>query len=351
MNNNQDLIKTQELYQQIRQILDSAKQSAIVQVNQTLVLAYWNVGKVIKNEIVNGERAKYGEQTIQNTATRLVQEYGGGFSKRNLFRMVEFYEKFNEFKIVATLSAQLSWSHFVELLAVKDNLSREFYLTMAINEKCSVRVLRERINSMLFERSSISKLPEQTIKHDLDLLNNEQKMSPSLFLRDPYLLDFLEIKDSYSEKDLENAILAELESFILEFGSDFAFMARQKRIQIGNDDYKLDLLFYHRKLKRLVLIELKLGKFQPAYKGQVELYLRYLSKYEKQDGEEEPLAIILCADKNQEVIELLDLSSDNIHIAEYWLKLPKKELLQQKLHKAIANATARMEAQEGLCND
>jgi predicted nuclease of restriction endonuclease-like (RecB) superfamily len=241
------------------------------------------------------------------------------------------------------MSHKLSWSHFIEFIKVKDELKREFYIVMCAKERWNVRTLRERVNSMLFERTAISKKPEITIRKDLELLNAENKMSKELFLKDPYLLDFLELQDSFSEKDLESAILKELEKFILEFGSDFAFLSRQKRVQIGESDYVMDLLFYHRKLKRLVLIELKIGEFVPQYKGQVELYLKWLSKYEKQEDEQEPIAIILCASKDAEVVELMDLERDNIHVSEYWLELPRKEILERKLHRAIENATQRVE--------
>ena len=167
--------------------------------------------------------------------------------------------------------------------------------------------MRERRKSMLFERTAISKKPAETIKNDLAVLQSVNKMSPDLFYRDPYILDFLGLKDTYSEKDLENAILAEIEHFILEMGSDFAFLARQKHFILDGKDYYIDLLFYHRTLRRLVAIELKLGEFEPEYKGQVELYLRWLSKYEKAEGEEEPIALILCAEKSQQTIELLEL--------------------------------------------
>ena len=196
---------------------------------------------------------------------------------------------------------------------------------------------------MLFERTAISKQPEETIKKDIKMLTEENKMSTDMFIRSPYFLDFLGLKDVYLEKDLENSILNELEKFILEFGSDFAFMARQKRIQIGGEDYYIDLLFYHRKLKRLIVIELKIGDFKPEYKGQVELYLKWLSKYEKQDYEEEPIAIILCSGKDEEVVELMDLGKNNIHVSEYWLNLPPKEILRDKLHKAVEYARERID--------
>jgi predicted nuclease of restriction endonuclease-like (RecB) superfamily len=198
------------------------------------------------------------------------------------------------------------------------------------------------MDSLLFERTAISKKPDSLIQNELALLQSNQPMTPQLFLKDPYLLDFLDLKDNFTEKDLENAILMELERFVLELGSDFAFMGRQKRIQIGGNDYYIDLLFFHRKLKRLVLIELKVGDFKPDYKGQVELYLKWLAKYEQQPGEYPPIAIILCSGKDADVVELMDLEPDNIHIAEYWLQLPPKEILQAKLHRAMVEAKARI---------
>jgi predicted nuclease of restriction endonuclease-like (RecB) superfamily len=178
---------------------------------------------------------------------------------------------------------------------------------MCTQGRWSVRTLRERMDSMLFERTAIAKQPDAIVQNELASLNRNHDVTPRLFLKDPYLLDFLDLRDGFSETDLENAILTELERFILELGSDFAFMGRQKRIQIGGNDYYLDLLFYHRKLKRLVLIELKLGDFKPEHKGQVELYLKWLARYEQQPGEQSPIAIILCGGKDTELVELMDL--------------------------------------------
>jgi predicted nuclease of restriction endonuclease-like (RecB) superfamily len=256
--------------------------------------------------------------------------------------MIKFYDSFSDEGIVQTLSAQLSWSHFVELMRIDDALKVQFYATMTVNERWSVRVMKERIGSMLYERTALSKKPDETISNDLVELIDEGKMSTDIFLRDPYVLDFLELQDTYSEKDLENAILAELESFMFEFGREFTFVGRQQRITIGDRDYYIDLLFYHRKLKRLVLIELKLGEFKPEYKGQVELYLRWLDKNEKNDGEESPIGIILCAEKSQETVELLELDKSGIHVAQYMTQLPPKEELERKLHKAIERAKYRL---------
>jgi predicted nuclease of restriction endonuclease-like (RecB) superfamily len=211
-------------------------------------------------------------------------------------------------------------------------------------EKWSTRTLQERIQSMLFERTAISKKPEQTIKNDLALLNKEQKLSVDLVFKDPYVLDFLGLKDSYSEKDLESAIIAELQRFISELGSDFAFLARQKRITIDTTDYYIDLLFYHRRLKCLIAIDLKIGNFEASFKGQMELYLRYLEKYEQVEGENLPIGLILCSGKNEEHVELLQLDKSNIRVADYLTILPSQEVLKQKLHQAIEIARNRFDS-------
>jgi predicted nuclease of restriction endonuclease-like (RecB) superfamily len=238
----------------------------------------------------------------------------------------------------------LSWSHFVEIIPLKDDLQRNFYAEMCRIERWSVRTLREKISGMLFERTAISKKPEDLVKQEIAALRDEDKLTPDLVFRDPYFLDFLGLKDSYSEKDLETAILREMEGFILELGAGFSFVARQKRITVDDEDYYLDLLFFHRKLKRLIAIELKLGKFRAAYKGQMELYLRWLEKYEREPGEKSPLGLILCAGKASEQIELLQLDESGIKVAEYMTELPKRELLEQKLHKAVKTARKRLEA-------
>lgn len=259
---------------------------------------------------------------------------------------MKFAETSTVNEIVYTLCRQLSWSHIRLVMFIDDPLKREFYIEMCKLEKWSVRTFQERINSMLYERSAISKKPELTIQNDLELLKNEQKISPDLVFKDPYFLDFLGLKDTYSEKDLEESILLELQKFIIELGSDFAFMARQKRISIGHDDYYLDLLFYHRRFKCLVAIELKLGKFEAVYKGQMELYLRWLEKHEVVDGENPPIGLILCATKNQEHLELLQLENSNIKVSEYLTKLPDLKLIEQKLHQAIEIARNRTTANE-----
>ena len=245
-------------------------------------------------------------------SAQLMPEFGVGFGARNLFRMIRFAEVFPDEAIVSTLSTQLGWSHFVQIIPLKDDLQREFYAAMCRIEGWSVRQLRDKIGGMLFERTALSKKPALLIKQELAAAREQDKITPDLVFRDPYFLNFLGLKDTFSEKDLEEAILRDLEGFILEIGVGFTFVTRQKRISVDGEDYYLDLLFYHRKLRRLVAIELKLGKFKAADKGQMELYLRWLDKYERQPGEESPVGLILCSDKSAEHVELLQLSKSGI---------------------------------------
>jgi predicted nuclease of restriction endonuclease-like (RecB) superfamily len=332
-----------DLIGDIRSIIKTARHNVAVTVNVGLTLLYWQIGSRIRQDILKEKRADYGEEIISTLSIQLVKEFGNGFSRPNLFRMVRFAEVFPEGNIVSTLSRQLSWSHFVEIIPLKDDLQRDFYAEICRIERWSVRTLRKKIDGMLYERTAISKKPEKLIAKELAALREEDRLTPDLVFRDPYFLEFLGLKDTFSEKDLETAILREMESFILELGAGFSFVARQKRIIVDNEDYYLDLLFFHRKLKRLIAIELKLTKFKPAYKGQMELYLRWLEKYEKESGEETPLGLILCAGKTSEQIELLQLDKSGIKVAEYMTELPERELLEQKLHKAVKLARKRLE--------
>jgi predicted nuclease of restriction endonuclease-like (RecB) superfamily len=275
-------------------------------------------------------------------SAKLTEEFGQGYSYSSLTRMMKFAQYFT-FENIATLSQQLSWSHFKELLPMEDNLKIEFYAQMSALDKWSVRTLRNRIDSMLYERTALSKKPDELISYEIEKLK-EGVVTPNMVLKDPYVLDFLELNDRYLEKDLEDAILRDIENFILELGAGFSFIARQKRVQIGEDDFYIDLLFYNRKLKRLIALDLKLGKFKAEYKGQMELYLKYLEKYEKEEDENTPLGIILCSDKNQEQIELLELEKSDIHVAKYLTILPPKEEFEKRLHKAIQNAKQKYQS-------
>ena len=334
------------LLEDIRYMIESTRSTVATAVNAGLTMLYWNIGKRIRDEILKGERAEYGQEIVASLGRELATEYGNGFSVKNLRRMIQFAEVFPDEKIVVSLIRQLSWTHLLALIPLKDTLQREFYAEMCRIERWSVRTLRKQIDSMLYERTAISRKPEEVIRHELANLRDRDMLTPELVFRDPYVLDFLGLRDCYLEKDLEDAILRELESFLLELGVGFAFIARQRRIQIDDDDFYIDLLFYHRSLHRLIAIDLKLGNFKAEYKGQMELYLRWLDKYERQPGEESPLGIILCAGKKEEQIELLELNRFGIHVAEYLTELPPRELLAERLQRAVRTAKTRLEAYE-----
>lgn len=330
----------ESLITDLRTLINEARNKVALIVNTKITLLYWHIGKRINEEVLGNQRAEYGKQIVSTVSTQLTKEYGRGFELRNLRRMMQFAELFPDFQIVATASQQLSWSHFIELLSIKNDLGREFYLTMAASESWSIRTLRNKIDSMLYERTAISSKPEEVIKTELANLRNNEILSPDLVFKSPYFLEFTGLKGVYSEKSLEDSLLVHIEHFILELGVGFTFVERQKRMIIDGEDFYLDLLFYHRKLRRLVAIELKLGKFKAAYKGQMELYLRWLEKHEKEVGEESPIGLLLCTEGSEEQIELLQLDQTGIRVAQYMTELPSRALLHQQLQKIIAERQA-----------
>ena len=330
----------ESLITDLRTLINEARNKVALIVNTEITLLYWHIGKRINEEVLGNQRAEYGKQIVSTVSTQLTKEYGRGFELRNLRRMMQFAQLFPDFQIVATASQQLSWSHFIELLSIKNDLGREFYLTMAASESWSIRTLRNKIDSMLYERTAISSKPEEVIKTELANLRNNEILSPDLVFKSPYFLEFTGLKGVYSEKSLEDSLLVHIEHFILELGVGFTFVERQKRMIIDGEDFYLDLLFYHRKLRRLVAIELKLGKFKAAYKGQMELYLRWLEKHEKEVGEESPIGLLLCTEGSEEQIELLQLDQTGIRVAQYMTELPSRALLHQQLQKIIAERQA-----------
>lgn len=334
------------LLTELRGIIVDARQQVAHVANATLTMLYWRIGKRIRQQVLKEKRADYGRRIVASLGRQLAAEFGRGFGEKNLRRMIQFAESFPDENIVAALRRQLGWAHFKALIPLKDSLKRDFYAEMCRVERWSTRTLSDKLNSMLYERTAISKKPESVAKAELAGLRTEGQLTPDLVFRDPYILDFLGLKDRYLEKDLEDSILREIETFLLELGNGFAFLGRQTRIQIDSDDFYLDLLFYHRRLKRLIAIDLKLGDFKAEYKGQMELYLRWLAKNEQQPGEMAPLGLILCAGKKEEQIELLELDQSGIHVAEYLTALPSRKLLQQKLHAAIKISRARLESNE-----
>jgi predicted nuclease of restriction endonuclease-like (RecB) superfamily len=330
----------------IRSLIEETRSAVAVTVNTAMTLLYWRIGKRICEDILGNQRAGYGDEILATLSRQLTTDYGRGFSEKSLRHMIVFSETFPELEIVSTLSRQLSWSHFKEIIYLKQPLQKEFYAEMCRVEHWSVRTLRDKIASMLYERTALSRKPEALARTELETLREQDQMTPDLVFRDPYVLDFLDLKDSYSEKDLESAILREIESFLLELGAGFSFIARQKRMTVDGDDFYLDLLFFHRDLRRLVAVELKLDKFRPDHFGQMALYLRWLDKFERKPGEESPLGIILCSSKDDERVELLELGQAGIHVAEYLTELPPKEILQRKLHAAIEQSRLRLENRE-----
>ncbi|CDY77025.1 FIG074102: hypothetical protein [Caballeronia glathei] len=330
------------LLNEVRDLINAARERAALAVNAELTLLYWRIGKLLRDEVLRGARADYGQQVVASLARSLTAEYGRGWSEQQLRHCLRAAETFGDEAILSAVRRELSWTHIKTLIYIDDPLKRDFYLELCRVERWSSRQLQERIGSMLFERSAISRKPDETIRHDLQQVRAKSTLSPELLLKDPYILDFLGMSDHYLEKDLEDAILREMEQFLLELGAGFTFVARQKRLQIDDDDFYLDLLFYNRKLKRLVAVELKLGAFKAEYKSQMELYLRWLARYEQEPDEAPPLGIILCAGKKQEQIELLEVDRSGIHVAEYLTVLPSREALKAKLHQSIASARMRL---------
>ena len=322
----------------LREIIRRGKSQALAAVNSALTLTYWHVGQRINTEVLRGERAAYGQQVVASVAESLVVACGKSFEAKNLRRMMQFAEVFGDLEIVVPLARQLSWSHFLLLIPLPSLEARLFYASQASQAAWGKRELARQIERKAFERSHIA-------DHKLALA-----AAPELAgsFKDPYLFDFLGLPQGYLENDLEQALIRELEHFILELGKGFAFVERQKRMIIDGEDFYLDLLFYHRRLKRLVAVELKIDRFKAAHKGQMELYLNWLDKYERQADESAPIGLILCAQAGTEQVELLNLQKDNIMVAEYWTELPAKAVLEEKLHTALIEIRERLAEQKHI---
>jgi predicted nuclease of restriction endonuclease-like (RecB) superfamily len=323
------------LINDIAKLIDEAKSYIAREYNYTQALLCWLIGKRIDEEVLKAERAEYGEAIVMSLAAKLTLAYGKGYSRPNLFRMIKFAKQFPDREIVSTLSRQLSWSHFIIICSIDDELKRHFYAEMCRVQRWSVRALQKQLNGMLYERVALSKKPEGVIKSQLDKLKNNDEMTPELTFKEPYFLDFIGANSYQSEEELETLILNNITDFLQELGTDFCFIARQKRMSIAKKDRYLDLLFFNRRLRRLIALELKLGEFDPAYKGQMEWYLNWLDKNEKFEHEDKPMGIILCAGKDHEDIEYLEMDKTGIHVAQYLTELPPKEILETHLRKAI----------------
>ena len=333
---------SKSLVEDLRQIIEQARGRVASTVNSELTMMYWHIGERINREVLGNQRAEYGKQIVATVSRQLQAEYGSkGFEEKNIRRMMQFAQLFPDVQIVAPLVRQLSWSHFLIVMSMKDEIKREFYLTMAASEQWSKRTLQNKIDGMLYERTAISGKPDAFIKQELSQLREENVLSPDLVFKSPYFLEFTGLKGMYSEKSLEDSLVAHLEQFIIELGNGFSFVARQKRMIIDGEDFYLDLLFYHRRLHRLIAIDLKLGRFKAQYKGQMELYLRWLEQNEMEKGEETPLGLLLCTEGGDEQIELLQLDKAGIKVAQYMTELPPREVLLRQIKKSLEYAKER----------
>ena len=345
-------VDEERLHADVRTLILAARERVALYVNQELTLLYWGVGDRIQRDVLGFERAAYGKRIVEHLAARLVPEFGKGYSRSNLFSMLDFAKIYPDLQIIQTLSGQLSWSHFIELLRISDPQARAFYGELTRLHRWGVRPLRDKIRSRLYERTLLSRQPDELIQQELTLLRDEDRLTVDMVLRDPYLLSSLGLGDTYSEQELEDAIVREMEAFLLEIGDGFAFVARQKRFPSpasGGRVRELDLLFYHRKLRRLVAIELKVGPFEPDHKGQMEYYLRWLDQNEREPGEESPIGLILCSEAHPDDVSLMGLDQGDIRVARYITETLPPPLLEKKLREIVGRHRefqARRESRE-----
>lgn len=344
MERKNEIVSAKSLIQDIRKIIEQARGHVASTANYTLSMMYWHIGERVNAEVLKNKRAEYGKKIVASLSRQLREEYGAkGFDEKNIRRMMQFAQEFPKEQIVASVMRQLSWTHILQVLPIKNELQREFYLTLATSERWSVRQLRKEIDGMLYERTAISGKPDEIIKKELTTLRDDNMLTPDLVFKNPYFLEFTGLKGMYSERDLEDSLVAHLEQFIIELGNGFSFVARQKRMIIDGEDFYLDLLFYHRRLHRLIAIDLKLGRFKAQYKGQMELYLRWLEKNEMEPGEESPLGLLLCTEGSEEQIELLQLDKSGIKVAQYLTELPPRDVLMHQIQKSLDVAKTRMD--------
>ena len=337
-----------QLFNDVCQIIEGGRQRLATTANAEICWMHWHIGKRIKEDVLYNQRAEYGKQVLKNLSDKLTAQFGKGWGYEKLKHCVRSAYLFSMDDIGYAMRTQLTWTHLRSLMSVEDNLKRQFYMEMTSIEHWDTRTLDKKIDSMLYERTALSRKSEEIIKQELQKIQSTNTLTPDVVFRSSYFLDAIGLADTYSEKELEDAILVNLQTFIKEMGSDFAFLDRQRRITIDTIDYSIDLLFYHRGLHRLVAIDLKLGKFKPEHEGQMLLYLRYLNKNERKEGEESPIGLILCSEDNTEHIEYLMLEESNIKVAQYFTQLPDKDFLREKLHRAIAIAKEHYQRKTGI---
>ena len=334
-----------KLVSKIAELLEAARQKTSRAIHSVLVATYWEIGqRIVEQEQAGAERAEYGKKLIERLSKDLTAQFGRGFSQRNVEMMRLFYLLFPiAGSIPQTVSAEfgnpfpLSWSHYVLLLRAKTPEARDFYHTEALRGGWTVRQLERQINTMFFERIALSKNKTAMLEQQ-----PETDLIPENAFKDPFVLEFLDLKDEYSETDLEQALITQLEHFLLELGSDFTFVGRQKRLRIGEEWYRIDLLFFHRKLRCLVVIDLKLGKFNHADAGQMHVYLNYAREHWTNEHENPPVGLILCANKDENLAKYaLEGLPNKVLAAEYKLQLPDEAVLVKELERSRAMLEAR----------
>jgi len=316
------------LYQEVRNTLMAARSKAYSAVNSAMVEAYWEIGQQIDEAV--GERAEYGKGLLKYLAGQLTTEFGKGFDESSLRRMRQFFKMFPN---RATLWHELSWSHYRLLMKLEDESRREFYGRECVESAWSVRQLERQINSFFYERLlATQKSGIESVKNEIHSL--EPKSSPDYILKDPYILEFLDLKENrdYHESDLEQALIDKLQEFLLELGKGFSFVARQKRITIEGDHYYVDLVFYNYILKCFVVIDLKAGKLTYQDVGQIDFYVRYFEDKVKLPEDNPTIGIVLCTDKNDTMAKYSVLSdNENLFASKYMLYLPTEEELTHEL--------------------
>ena len=335
MNNEIDKIH-KDVYSNIKELMDNARNSVAKEVNNILIQTYWEIGRIIvEDEQGNSDRAEYGKQLITDLSKRLTKEYGKGFSRSNLQNMRNFYLSY---PICQTLSGKLSWSHYCELLSISDEKKRSFYEKETVSANWSVRELKRQIKTSLFERLLLSSGDENKEKVlDLSLKGNEIA-TPSDVIKDPYVFEFLGLPEEkpIMESDLEKALITHIEKFLLELGKGFMYVGSQQRVTLGNTHYYVDMVFYNKILRSYVLIELKTGKLMPEAVGQLNMYLNYYKAEVNDEMDNEPIGIILCTDKDSIQAEYaLGSLSNKIFASKYTLYIPDREQLEEQVERVV----------------
>ena len=309
------------------QIIDESRQNALKKVNEELINMYWKVGEFLSRE---AEQATFGDAYIDGIASEIQEAFPGikGFNRRGLYRMKQFYETYKDNEIVTPLVTQISWTnHLLIMSGCKTDEEREFYIRLCIKENYSKRQLERQLDSGYYERYMLSK--------DVLLPETVKKLGENPFL-DSYVMEFLDLPNEYHENDLRKALIRNMKDFILELGKDFTFIDEEYKVQVGGDDFRIDLLFFHRGLQCLVAMELKIGKFKPEYISKMDFYLEALDRQVKKENENPSVGLLLCASKNDEVVEYaMSRTMSPMLVSQYQLQLPDKTILEKKLQQLV----------------